>query len=135
MMSQLIRRALGFSLGVSLLVAAPALAQSADSNVESRLQAVIDAAVEDAPGIILLVPGSIGFRSVASLLDHNVLHGVEAAFLMAMVGVSIVAGLLLANVAAPTSRAPGESHNAFDPDAKPQKRARPPCPLGIDLLP
>ena len=72
MMSQLIRRALGFSLGMSLLVAAPALAQSADSNVESRLQAVIDAAVEDAPGIILLVdaPG-VQFRGTGGLANKK----------------------------------------------------------------
>ena len=53
------------------------------------------------PGIILLVPGSIGFQSFSALMDQNVVTGVEAAFNVIMVGVSIVAGLLLANVAVP----------------------------------
>lgn len=63
------------------------------------------AAVMTAPGILLLVPGSIGFRSVASLLDHDVVAGVETAFGMVMVAAAIVTGLLLANVVVPPRRA------------------------------
>jgi uncharacterized membrane protein YjjP (DUF1212 family) len=48
------------------------------------------------PGILLLVPGSIGFRSLASLLDRDVVLGVETAFRMVFVAVSLVAGLLVA---------------------------------------
>ncbi|MGE5234439.1 MAG: threonine/serine ThrE exporter family protein [Acidobacteriota bacterium] len=56
------------------------------------------------PGILLLVPGSIGFRSVASLLDKDVVFGVETGFRMAFVAISLVAGLLMANVVAPRRR-------------------------------
>ncbi len=91
-------------LGPELGACAGAFVVGVTGNLHARLRG-LPAALTTLPGIILLVPGSIGFRSVASLLDHDVLVGVEAAFLMAMVGVSIVAGLLLANVAAPTPRA------------------------------
>ncbi len=53
------------------------------------------------PGMLLLVPGSVGFRSLDALLAHNVLGGVETAFTMVMVAVGIVAGLLLANAIVP----------------------------------
>ncbi len=49
------------------------------------------------PGIILLVPGSIGFRSLSSLMAHDVLTGVQTAFTMVLVAVGLVAGLLLSN--------------------------------------
>lgn len=53
------------------------------------------------PGILLLVPGSIGFRSLDALLERDVLSGMEIAFHMAMVAMGIVMGLLLANVLLP----------------------------------
>ncbi|XXF79625.1 threonine/serine exporter family protein [Myxococcaceae bacterium GXIMD 01537] len=56
------------------------------------------------PGIMLLVPGSIGFRSLESLLARDVVAGVDTAFKMLMVAVSLVAGLLVANAVAPTSK-------------------------------
>jgi uncharacterized membrane protein YjjP (DUF1212 family) len=49
------------------------------------------------PAIMLLVPGSIGFRSMESLLARDVLAGVDTAFSMLMVAVALVAGLLFAN--------------------------------------
>jgi len=49
------------------------------------------------PGVLLLVPGSIGFRSMESLLARDVLAGVDTAFSMLMVAVALVAGLLFAN--------------------------------------
>ncbi|VAX36024.1 hypothetical protein MNBD_PLANCTO03-517, partial [hydrothermal vent metagenome] len=74
------------------------------SNVCARL---LDrpAAVMTAPGVLLLVPGSIGFQSVSSLLEHDVITGVETAFVMVMVAAAIVTGLLLANVVVPPRRA------------------------------
>ena len=53
------------------------------------------------PGVLLLVPGSIGFRSLASLLDREVLLGMETAFTMTLVASGIVAGLLIANIVVP----------------------------------
>lgn len=54
-----------------------------------------------APGVLLLVPGSIGFRSLASLLDRQVIGGVEAAFAMGLTATALVAGLLLGNILVP----------------------------------
>jgi uncharacterized membrane protein YjjP (DUF1212 family) len=56
------------------------------------------AAVTLVPGLLLLVPGSIGFSSLTSLLDRQTLTGVEAAFRMTLVAASLVTGLLLSNV-------------------------------------
>ena len=59
------------------------------------------AAVTQVPGLMLLVPGSLGFRSVASLLEKDTLSGVQTAFSMGVVAVALVVGLLLANVILP----------------------------------
>jgi uncharacterized membrane protein YjjB (DUF3815 family) len=65
------------------------------------------AAVTQVPGILLLVPGSIGFRSLASLLDKQTLSGVDTAFKMTLMAVALVAGLLIANAIAPSRRTLG----------------------------
>lgn len=56
------------------------------------------------PGIMLLVPGSIGFRSLSSLMAHDVVSGVQTAFTMMLVAVALVAGLLLAHELLPAKR-------------------------------
>ncbi len=53
------------------------------------------------PGILLLVPGSIGYRSLSELLAREVIPGIETAIEMFLVAVSLVAGLLAANVLTP----------------------------------
>ena len=53
------------------------------------------------PAILLLVPGSVGFRSLVSLLDRQVVLGVEAAFRMVIMLAALVAGLLISGVVAP----------------------------------
>ena len=47
--------------------------------------------------VLLLVPGSMGFRGMASLLGHDTLSGVETVFAMFVVATAIVAGILIAN--------------------------------------
>ena len=49
------------------------------------------------PAVLLLVPGSMGFRGMTSLLDRDTLTGVETVFAMFIVATAIVAGLLIAN--------------------------------------
>jgi uncharacterized membrane protein YjjB (DUF3815 family) len=49
--------------------------------------------------MILLVPGSLGFRGISSLLDRDTLTGIETTFAMFVVAMAIVAGLLIANAA------------------------------------
>jgi uncharacterized membrane protein YjjP (DUF1212 family) len=62
------------------------------------------ATVTLAPGILLLVPGSLGFRSIASLLDNQVVPGVEIAVRMILTGMALVAGILISNMLLPVRR-------------------------------
>jgi uncharacterized membrane protein YjjB (DUF3815 family) len=62
------------------------------------------AAISLLPGMLLLVPGSVGFRSLHALLQHDVLSGIETGFAMALVAVSLVTGLFLANLVFPSRR-------------------------------
>jgi len=56
------------------------------------------------PGVLLLVPGSIGYRSMASLLDENVVVGIGTGFTMILTAVALAVGLLMANVLVPPKR-------------------------------
>ena len=49
------------------------------------------------PAILMLVPGSMGFRGMASLLANNTLNGVATVFAMFVVAMAIVGGLLVAS--------------------------------------
>lgn len=51
-----------------------------------------------APAILMLVPGSIGFRGISELVTTDVVSGVSTAVTTLMVAASLVAGLLTANV-------------------------------------
>ncbi len=53
------------------------------------------------PGVLLLVPGSFGLRSVAALLEREVISGVETAFTMVFIATALVSGILFANVLVP----------------------------------
>ncbi len=53
------------------------------------------------PGIILLVPGAVGFRSFSELAAHNTVGGLQTIFLMFMLAAALVAGLHVANVIQP----------------------------------
>lgn len=59
------------------------------------------------PGLVLLVPGSVGMRSVDAFLASDAVSGMAAAFQMGLVAVSLVAGLLLAHLLVPAGPAPG----------------------------
>ena len=58
-------------------------------------------AVWQVPGILLLVPGSLGFRSVTALLEHDILGGVEAAFSTLIGAIALVGGSLLGAAVVP----------------------------------
>ena len=90
-------------LGPEIGLFGGALMVGLGSNIYAR---VLDrpSAIPSVPGILLLVPGSVGFRSLASLLDQQVLVGVETAFNMLLMAVSLAAGLLIANVLMPAGR-------------------------------
>ncbi len=89
-------RLLGPELGALVGALVVGLAANAYSRALDR-----PAAVALVPGILLLVPGSIGFQSLSSLLGRDTIVGVEAAFRMTLVAVSLVTGLLFAGVLLP----------------------------------
>ncbi|QKK03019.1 MAG: threonine/serine exporter family protein [Pseudomonadota bacterium] len=53
------------------------------------------------PGLILLVPGSIGLRSLATLLTDDVVAGMETAILAGIIAVALTTGMILASVLLP----------------------------------
>ncbi len=63
-------------------------------------------AVAELPGILLLVPGSLGFLALASLLESEPLAGLDAAWRTALTGISIASGLLLGHALRGAARAP-----------------------------
>lgn len=93
----------GQTLGAELGVFVGALLVGTASNLYARMLNR-PATVTLVPGILLLVPGSIGFRSLASLLDREVVLGVETAFRMILMAVALVAGILVSNIVAPPKR-------------------------------
>lgn len=80
-----------------------ALAVGAASNGYARW---IDrpASVPLIPGILLLVPGSVGYRSLTAFLENQAVQGLELAFTTTLVAASLVGGLLVANVVVPPKR-------------------------------
>ncbi len=90
-------------LGLELGVFAGALVVGVASNVYARTLHR-PAAVTLVPGILLLVPGSIGFRSLSSLLDREVVLGMDTAFRMVLMAMALVAGMLISNMVAPERR-------------------------------
>jgi uncharacterized membrane protein YjjB (DUF3815 family) len=56
------------------------------------------------PGILLLVPGSVGFEAVSAMLQEEVLTAVRTAFSALMAAVALAAGLLVASAALPARR-------------------------------
>jgi uncharacterized membrane protein YjjP (DUF1212 family) len=92
-------QALGLELGgfVGAVVAGGA------ANLFSRLRNR-PSAVMLVPGILMLVPGTIGFNSLSSLLDAQVVPAVQTGFRMILTAVALVAGLLFADIISPERR-------------------------------
>lgn len=71
-------------------------------------------AVTLVPSLLLLVPGSIGFRGLTLLIDRDVMSGIEGAFRMLLVASALVAGILLASALVPTSGLSGRRWRATE---------------------
>jgi uncharacterized membrane protein YjjB (DUF3815 family) len=84
---------LGPELGVSIGALIVGVCANGYARLMKRPSAVVTL-----PGIMLLVPGGIGSRSVLSFLEQDAVTGVQTAFVVALIAVSLVAGLLIANV-------------------------------------
>ncbi len=93
----------GLVWGVEIGAFCGALLVGIGSNIYARLQDR-PALVPFTPGIIVLVPGSLGYRSLAAFLDRETIAGIDLAFAMLIVAMSLVSGILTANVVMPPRR-------------------------------
>jgi uncharacterized membrane protein YjjP (DUF1212 family) len=93
----------GTAWGVEVGAFCGALAVGLGSNLYARIQDR-PALVPLTPGIIMLVPGSLGYRSLTAFLDHNAMAAVDFAFTMAMLAVALVGGILTASMLLPPKR-------------------------------
>jgi uncharacterized membrane protein YjjP (DUF1212 family) len=91
------------AFGPELGVFVGALTVGVTSNVLARLRDR-PTTITLVPGLLILVPGSIGYRSLSSLLDREVVLGIETAFRMILIAMALVAGLLASNVVTPPRR-------------------------------
>lgn len=91
-------------LGPELGACVGASAMGLYANIYSRV-ARRPAAVPSMVGVMLLVPGSLSFQSIASFLEHDAVGGIETAFTTILIAMSLVVGFLLSNVAVPPRRA------------------------------
>jgi uncharacterized membrane protein YjjP (DUF1212 family) len=82
---------------------AGALAVAAFSNAYARLKDR-PATVPLLPGLLVLVPGAIGYRALSAFADQNALDGVASVYEMLLVGAALVGGTLTANVVVPPRR-------------------------------
>lgn len=88
------------ALGPQLGAFAAALLVGLASNLLATLRRR-PVAVMQVPGLILLVPGSIGFQSFQALFTAQTLAGVQAAFQMFVTAIALVYGIFLANLLLP----------------------------------
>jgi uncharacterized membrane protein YjjP (DUF1212 family) len=93
-------RAGSYVLGPQFAAFLGAMAVAAFGNAYNRIVSR-PTAVAVVPGLLILVPGGIGFQSISALLGHETISGVEAAFRMVLVAVSLAMGLLTANAVLP----------------------------------
>jgi uncharacterized membrane protein YjjB (DUF3815 family) len=89
--------------GIEVGAALGALAVGCGSNLYARLRDR-PALVTLTPGILALVPGSLGYRSLTAFLDNDTIAGIDFAFQMIIVAVSLVGGILTANALIPPRR-------------------------------
>jgi uncharacterized membrane protein YjjP (DUF1212 family) len=91
----------GARAGIALLgplggAFAGALMVTALSNIQARLRDV-PASIALIPGILLLVPGTVGFRGIGALLEQRTLDGLSGATSALLIATALVAGILSAN--------------------------------------
>ena len=91
------------NLGPAFGVFLGSLAVGAASNIFARIAQRPGALVRE-PGIILLVPGSVGFRTLSFVFERDVLLGIDTAVTLVTLLVSIVAGLLFGDLLVPPRR-------------------------------
>lgn len=53
------------------------------------------------PGLLMLVPGSVGFKSLQFFMEQDAVSGLQTGVTVMIIGVALVVGILLANVIVP----------------------------------
>jgi uncharacterized membrane protein YjjB (DUF3815 family) len=94
----------GWLLGAELGAFVAALGVAGAAHALARLRDR-PAALVIVPGILFLVPGSVGFLGMRAMLDADVTAGIETFFRMFLVAMAIAAGVLVATAAVPPRRA------------------------------
>ena len=92
-------QALGLELGAFVGASVVGIASNLFSRLRDRASVVMLV-----PGTLMLVPGTIGFNSLSSLLDAQVVPAVQTAFRMTLTASALVAGLLFADIVSPERR-------------------------------
>jgi len=90
---------LGQMLGASI----GALSVGLASNLIERVK-FAPASVALVPGVLLLVPGSIGYRSLTLVLNQNVETGLVTGITAALTAFGLAGGLIVANVLLPPAK-------------------------------
>jgi uncharacterized membrane protein YjjB (DUF3815 family) len=67
------------------------------SNVFAKIKKR-NSAIMLVPGMILLVPGSLGFFSISNLLQSNIVEGIEIALKMLTTSMALVMGIIVSDV-------------------------------------
>ena len=91
------------SFGPQFGVFLAGLVVGATSNLFARLKNKPSALVR-IPGILLLVPGSVGFRSLFFVFDGQVMQGINTASSLVVLLTTLVAGLLFGDLLIPPRR-------------------------------
>lgn len=97
MLGYVVAREAGLQFGPGFGVFAGGLVLGALGNLYARFARRPGALVRE-PGIILLVPGSVGYQTLAYLAQRNVHSGTETAILLVTLLVALVAGLLFGDL-------------------------------------
>ncbi|MGB7343739.1 MAG: threonine/serine exporter family protein [Pirellulaceae bacterium] len=90
-------------MGVEVASFFGALAVGCSSNLYARIRD-LPAMVPQTPGMLILVPGSLGYRSLSALLEQQTMQGVQYGFAMILIAISLVGGLLVSNAVVPPRR-------------------------------
>lgn len=93
----------GVYVGPAFGVFIGSLVIGAASNLFARVANRPGALVRE-PGIMLMVPGSVGFRTLSFVFERDVLLGLDTAISLVTLLVSIVAGLLFGDLLVPPRR-------------------------------
>lgn len=89
--------------GIEVAAFSGALSVGCGSNLYARIKD-LPALVVLTPGMLILVPGSLGYRSFSALLERHTVEGVQYGFTMFLIGSSLVGGLLVSNLIIPPKR-------------------------------